>query len=128
MKNMFLLFSHTLTEEQVKDAKENFGIKEFIYLPKELQKMWSNVPIEEYSYNYEKPFINFLENNATEEDLVLIEGEYGITFKIVNWCLNNNLKAVYSCTKREFRSNCLSDGKIQNVHFFKHIRFKVYEF
>jgi len=34
---LFLLFSHKLTDEQIKDAKDNLGIDEFIYLLKDLQ-------------------------------------------------------------------------------------------
>ena len=44
MNKMFLLFSHTLTKNQKDDAMKSFGIEEFMYLPKELQELFSNVP------------------------------------------------------------------------------------
>ena len=43
---MFLLFSHSLTDEQKKDAIENLKVTKFISLPEQLQKLWSNIPPE----------------------------------------------------------------------------------
>ncbi len=40
MGKMFLLFSHRLTDEQIRDAKENLAVIEFIALPKDLQYLW----------------------------------------------------------------------------------------
>ena len=37
--NMFLLFSHTLTDKQKNDAELSLSIENFIYLPENLQKM-----------------------------------------------------------------------------------------
>ena len=33
MSNLFLLFSHTLTPEQVKDANEVLGVEKIVSLP-----------------------------------------------------------------------------------------------
>ena len=64
-KKMFLLFSHKLTDEQIKDAKENLGVDEFVYLPPSLQKKFSNVPPElEDIKKYSQIFVDFLKNNA----------------------------------------------------------------
>jgi len=58
---MFLLFSHKLTDEQIKDAKSNLGVDEFVYLPDDLQNKFSNVPPEiDDIKEYTKDFIKFL--------------------------------------------------------------------
>jgi hypothetical protein len=58
----YLLFSHKLTNAQIKDAK-NLGVDEFIYLPEDLQRKFSNVPLElESIKEYAKDFERFLEN------------------------------------------------------------------
>ena len=44
MKKMFLLFSHSLTPSQIEDAKSNLGIEKFVYLPEDLQLLWSDIP------------------------------------------------------------------------------------
>ena len=123
---MFLFFSHKLTEEQIKDAKENLGVKEFIYLPKDLQEKFSNVPpeidnIKEYSLD----FIEFLKKNVSKEDYVLIQGDFGIVFWLVEYCKENNLKAVYSTTKRISKEKNI-DGKVVKISEFKHIKFRKY--
>lgn len=43
MKKMILIFSHKLSDEQKKEAKENWNINEFVSLPEELQNIWSNI-------------------------------------------------------------------------------------
>jgi hypothetical protein len=42
---MFLFFSHTLTDEQIDDAK-SMGVIEFVKLSQDLQERFSNVPPE----------------------------------------------------------------------------------
>ena len=123
---MFLFFSHKLTNEQIKDAKKNLGIDEFIYLPDDLQKRFSNVPpeiddIKEYSLD----FMEFLDKNAKKNDFVLIQGDFGVVFWLVEYCRDNNLKAVYSTTKRVVKENNI-DGKIVKISEFQHIKFRFY--
>ena len=123
---MFLFFSHKLTKEQIKDAKENLGVNEFIYLPEDLQDKFSNVPPEiEDIKEYSKDFKEFLKNNAKKQDFVLIQGDFGVVFNLVEFCKENNLKAVYSTTKRIAKEQVI-DGKVVKVSEFKHIRFRSY--
>jgi len=126
MYKMFLLFSHKLTDEQIKDAKENLGVDEFVYLPLSLQKKFSNVPPElEDIKEYSKIFIDFLKDNAQKEDFVLIQGDFGVVFNLVEFCKENNLKAIYSTTKRVVKEQVIN-GKIIKTSEFKHIRFRKY--
>ena len=123
---MFLFFSHKLTPEQIKDAKENLGVDEFVYLPQELQKKFSNVPpeiddIKEYSLD----FIEFLEKNVSKEDYVLIQGDFGVVYWLVDYCKENNLKAVYATTKRVVKEEVI-DGKVIKISEFKHVKFRFY--
>ena len=126
MSNMFLLFSHKLTDEQIKDAKENLGVNEFIYLPEDLQYKFSNVPPEiEDIKEYSKDFKEFLKNNAKKQDFILIQGDFGVVFQMVEFCKENNLKAIYSTTKRVVKEQII-DGKIIKTSEFRHIRFRNY--
>ena len=126
MYKMFLLFSHKLTDEQIKDAKENLGVDEFVYLPLSLQKKFSNVPPElEDIKEYSKIFIDFLKDNAKKDDYVLVQGDFGVVFNLVEFCKENNLKAVYSTTKRVVKEQIIN-GKIIKTSEFKHIRFRNY--
>ncbi|AXX84688.1 CRISPR-associated protein Csx20 [Aliarcobacter skirrowii] len=127
MNKMFLLFSHTLTKNQKDDAMKSFGIEEFIYLPKELQELFSNVPNDLKKLSeYLTPIKLFLKQYSKEGDFVLIQGDFGATYILVNFAKSLKLKAVYSTTKRvtqEFEE----DGKIIKKSIFEHERFRDYE-
>jgi len=118
---MFLFFSHKLTPEQTEDAK-SMGVDEFVYLPKELQKSFSMVPPElENLDEYVKPFFKFLKS-ADNGDLVLIQGDFGVVCKLVEFCKKRGLKAIYATTKREVIVE--KDGT--KVSKFQHIRYRSY--
>lgn len=125
MKRLFLLFSHKLTKEQIEDAEENFNISKFVYLPEELQSMWSN--IGEDDIGLDRRFKKYIKEKAETGDYILIEGEYGMVYKMVKWALENNYIPVYSYTKREYSNKVLEDGTVENKHYFKHIKFKEYK-
>ena len=123
---MFLLFSHKLTSEQIKDAKKNLGVEDFIYLPDELQIKFSNIPPEiDDIKEYANIFINFLKENASKKDYVLIQGDFGVVFWVVEFCKENNIKAVYATTKRVVKEQNIN-GKVVKISEFRHIKFRFY--
>ncbi|AIJ06332.1 hypothetical protein JH146_1490 [Methanocaldococcus bathoardescens] len=123
---MFLLFSHKLTDKQIEDARKNLKVDEFIYLPKELQELWSNISPElENLSDYLKPIKDFLKENAKPNDYVLIQGDFGATFIMVKWAIDNNLIPIYSTTKRIVKD--INEGrKIITIREFEHCRFRKY--
>ncbi|CAB3289517.1 conserved protein of unknown function [Methanocaldococcus lauensis] len=127
MPKMFLLFSHNLTDDQIKDAKENLKVDKFIYLPKELQNIWSNIPPEvEDITDYLKPIKEFLKNNANDGDYVLIQGDFGATYNMVSYAFENNLIPIYATTKRVVKE-VIENGKVITIREFKHCRFRKYK-
>ena len=125
-KRMFLLFSHTLTEKQIEDAQKNWGVKEFIYLPDPLQKLWSNVPpylnsIQEHV----APLLTWLKEHVTYTDLVLVQGDYGATYYFVHYCKTNNITCVYSTTERKAVEKIV-DGKVEVIRMIEHCIFREY--
>ena len=124
--NMVLLFSHKLTDTQTKDAIENLKVTNFRYLPDNLQKVWSNVPselvdLEEYS----KQFKDFVRLVAKKGDYVLIQGDFGLTCKMVEWCKQNGYIPVYSTTKRDVIEE-VKNGKVVKTSKFEHKLFRKY--
>lgn len=127
MKKMFLLFSHKLTEDQEIDAKNTFDIEQFIYLPPNLQHIFSNVPVELKSLSeYLIPIKIFLKENSEYEDLVLIQGDFGVVYQMVNFVKSLGLKAVYSTTLRLSEEVFDAEGLFK-MSIFKHRRFREYE-
>ncbi len=128
MNKLFLLFSHNLTYEQKTEAEYRFKIDEFIYLPEKLQYKWSNIPPEgEMEDNYLTEFKEFLLKNRDKENYVLIQGDFGVTYSMVNWCFKNGFIPIYSTTKRIYNSIQREDKSTTNIHVFKHVNYRLYK-
>ncbi|MGL6100311.1 MAG: CRISPR-associated protein Csx20, partial [Fusobacteriaceae bacterium] len=126
MKTLFLLFSHKLTEEQVISANQTLNCKKMVYLPEILQNIWSNIPAKKESYEYLEMFQKFLLDNSEKGDYVLIQGEWGYSYKMVNFCKENDLNPIYSTTERDTEELLNKDGSITKISKFKHVMYKSY--
>jgi len=123
---LFLFFSHSLTDEQTKDLYETFGDIEIVNLPEELQFKLSNVPPEiEDLGEYVRDFEKYLLDNSTSGDLVLIQGEFGVVYRLVEFSKSISLVPIYATTKR-ITKEIIKDGKVVKISEFKHIRFRRY--
>ena len=126
-KKLILLFSHRLTDSQKKDANTTLGVTEFISMPAELQQKWSNVPAEiESITDYLYDIRLWLMDVVSDNDYILIQGDFGATYYFVNWAFNNKLIPVYSTTKRIHQETILSDGSIEIRKTFEHKMFRQY--
>jgi len=122
----FTIFNHTLTPEQISDAKVSFGVNEFVSLPKDLQNLWSNIPPElEKLDEYLKPLKAYVQTHISKDDIVLIQGDFGATCKLVSFVKALGTKAVYATTKREVIET-YHDKKVVKQSVFKHVRFREY--
>ena len=124
-RKALLLFSHQLTENQEKELIENFKVKKIVSLSSELQKMWSNVSIKEnYKENLEK-IKKYIEENFNENDVMLVQGNWGYTYNIVKWSIEKRLVPVYSYTERNVEE--IKDGEnVKKISYFKHVKFIKY--
>ena len=126
MKQLFLLFSHTLTPTQELDAKESLGVTHIVALPKELQNLWSNIPptLERLS-DYLAPLKEYIRDKSKEGDVVLIQGDFGGCYEMVNYVKSLGLTAVHSTTKRDVVEKTV-DGKVEKFSRFEHVIFRLY--
>ena len=125
-RKVLLLFSHQLTENQEKELVENFKVKKIVSLSSELQEMWSNVSIKEnYKENLEK-IKKYIKENFNENDVMLVQGNWGYTYNIVRWSIEKKLVPVYSYTERNVEE--IKDGEnVKKISYFKHVKFIEYE-
>ena len=123
-KKLFLLFSHTLTSAQIEDAQNTLGVTEFMTLCDDLQYLWSNVPseIDDVS-EYVSPLIAYLKEQSEADDVVLVQGDFGATYYMVNVVKDLGLTAVHATTKRDVIEREI-DGKIVKTSVFEHVRFR----
>jgi hypothetical protein len=128
MKNMILLFSHKLSETQIKQAREIHNVENFISLPQELQTSWSNIsPDLESIIPTIEPIKEFLGSVAKQGDFVLIQGDFGAVYTLVQFCKENNLTPLYATTKRRINESINQKGEEVKTSIFEHVRFREYE-
>ncbi len=127
MTKLFLLFSHKLTQKQKREATESLGVDEIIPLPDDLQKIWSQVsPEGELDRSGIGAITEWLEETGDAGDYVLVQGEFGVTFFLVDWCFNNDFIPLYATSRREYTEKTNSDGSIERNHVFRHVQFRKY--
>lgn len=126
MKKLFLLFSHTLTQVQEEDAKVSLGVEVFEKLPEELQRLWSNIPPELTELeDYLEPLKTYMRNEAQKGDVVLIQGDFGGCYAMINFVKSLGLEAVHSTTTRDVIEKTVN-GKVEKFSRFEHVIFRKY--
>ena len=124
---LFILTNHRATEQQRDDAKQTLGVTECVNLPADLKKMWGSVPPEIDSVEeYIAPVLQWLESFLQNGDVVWVQGEWGSTLSVVDWCRAHAIRCVYSTSRREADEQHLADGRVEMTHVFKHVRFRDY--
>lgn len=124
---MILLFSHILNQQQIDDAKNSLHVSEFISMPQDLQKIWSNLDadLETIATSLE-PIKIFLQKNSNKGDVVLIQGDFGASYMMVSFAKELRLIPVYATTKRTI-SEIIENEKTVKKSVFEHRRFREYE-
>jgi hypothetical protein len=128
MKKLFLLFSHTLTPEQATDAKNSLGVENFMNLPENLKTLWGNVPpdVDLDFDKYLQPIKDFLVQEAKEQDIILVQGDFGATFQVVDFCKKQQFIPIYATTERVAIEQLQADGSVILQKVFKHKAFRNY--
>jgi hypothetical protein len=126
MKKLFLLLNHTLSDAQRSDAVTS-GFGDFQLTPDDIKATWSNIPpVGELPTHFLSKIIKWLEAEGSVGDYVLVQGDFGATYYIVSWCLNNGFIPIYATTNRIVSEQQLLDGSKKLVHTVKHVNFRKY--
>lgn len=127
-KTLFLIFNHEITQEQAIDAENSLGVSKFVDLPTELKAIWQQIPAEIDSIKaYLLPISEWLSQNGKHGDFVLIQGDFGAVYYIVNLAFQLGLVPLYSTTERNAIETKGRDGEIRLSHIFRHVRFRRYK-
>lgn len=130
MRNFVVLMSHDMSEIQKNDAYEKLKVTKIIEAPSEIKKIWGNInPISDLDTKFLEPVVLWISQSSKEEDYVLVQGEFGATFYIVDYCFKNNLIPVYATSLRRVDEIRQGDRVITNrvfVHegYRKYIRYE----
>jgi len=125
--SLFLLFNHQLTDDQEADARASLAVARIVNLPKGLQTLWTAMPPEvDDLAPHLIPIKSWLLREALPDDFVLVQGDFGATYLMVNFAFENKFRPIYSTTEREAKEIHQPDGSITLVHHFRHHRFRLY--
>ncbi|RKD31292.1 hypothetical protein BET03_03935 [Thermohalobacter berrensis] len=119
--------SHDLTDFQIYEAKTKLGIKKVKTLPQNLQKIWGNInPEGKLPKDILVEIVNWIEENSNEKDYVLVQGDFGATYYIVDYCFKKNRIPIYATSKRDVEEKVIGNKVVTN-RVFKHVNFRRYE-
>ncbi len=128
MSKFFVIISHTLNHSQINAVHNELNINEIIFLPDNLKQLWGNIPADLPSImDVIKPFKDYLKNNADPLDYVLIQGDMGCTYALINYAFEIGLIPCYATTKRVTVTEEDNDGIVNLNKQFKHIIYRKYE-
>jgi hypothetical protein len=126
-KKLILLFNHSLTNDQVADAKTCLGVGDIVNLPDRMKNLWADLPPDLAEIrNYLAPIKDWLDNAASVGDYILIQGDFGACYLMVRYSFENELVPVYSTTQRVARESVQKDGAVMITRNFKHVMFRKY--
>ena len=125
--SLFLLFNHKLTPIQERDAFVSLAVKQIKNPPPDLQAMWSQIPPDLPGIEgYLRPIKEWLKGASKQGDYVLIQGDFGACFIMVNFAFSLGLIPVYSTTERVAVERQGDNGTVKLIHQFKHHIFRRY--
>lgn len=124
MKTLFVLLNHSLTIKQKKDAIENFDVDNFVIISDE---KWANIdPAQKSILGCIEEYKEKLKEQSKNGDFLLVQGDFGATYAMVNFAKSIGLTPIYATTKRNAIEQ-MKDGKLIIRREFEYERFREYE-
>jgi hypothetical protein len=125
MFQAYCLLNHALTSNQLTELRERFGVTEIVYPPKEIALRWSEIPtVTKLTAEQIAPFVEWL-SGAESGTIVILQGETGATFALVDYCLQKEYVPLHAVTKRVAQET--RDGEIvHRGYVFEHVCFRRY--
>lgn len=128
MPDLYCILNHKLTEKQNEDVSNTLGIVNIINLPKYLNEIWSHInPEGELETDKLSLIIDWLDINAKKGDYILVQGEFGAVYFIIDYCFSVGLNPIYSTTYRNYKEKRQKNGSIERIHVFKHVQFRKFK-
>ena len=127
MISMAILLNHTISEHQKRSAEDHFKVNRFIYLPPDLKQKWGNIPPDLESIDhFLGPIKKWIENKTGKNDYILIQGDFGASYLMVEFTFKHQLIPVYATSERRAFESVQEDGTVKMEHVFKFCRFRRY--
>ena len=127
MSKAFCLLNHVLTQNQIKELKEEFSVLEIVYPTEEISNLWSQIPATK---SVDKSIINKITNwllPAENQDVLIVQGDFALTFIIVDFALKKVLVPICATTKRVAKESRQGET-VKREYIFEHVCFRKYEY
>ncbi len=100
-ENKAILIFTEISEEEKKELIKKYKIERIKNLSPKMKIEWENVQNDDNKEKTISRFKKIVEENIEGGDILLIKGEIGITFEIVNWAKEKGIIAIYGNEKIE---------------------------
>lgn len=126
MIKCYWLTNHNITREQEHELRQKFSVDSIVIPPDSISELWKSVPTKDAIPEENILLVENWLSDISSEDIAVVHGEPTISFKIVNFLLNRDIKVLASVAERKSRET-MADGRIIKESVFEHICFRAYE-
>jgi hypothetical protein len=124
---MAVLLNHTMNNEQILQAQTELGVDSFVLPRENVTKKWSDAdPCADLAHLGIEIITEWLSSETSRGDYILVQGDYGLTFAVVDWCLRKGLIPVHATTQQCVMESMERDTKVVKREF-RHVKFRKYE-
>lgn len=123
---MLIIMSHMILNEQIEEARKRLNVDSIVILPEDIKKIWSNItPLGPLPIATIDRVVEWIKDESVEGDYVLVQGDFGSTFYVVDYCFKSGRVPIYATTNREVEEK-VEDGVTKTSRIFKHVNFRKY--
>ena len=108
-----LVFKEIFGEQEKSEVIKKYKLKRINKLSSETAKEWKNLENDSNKEKNIKRFKDIIDRNIDSGDILLIEGEVGITFELINWAKEKGIIAIYGVEK-------VTDNLLLKVEFYEY--------
>jgi hypothetical protein len=127
MPDTYCLLNHPLTENQLKELRDDFHAGTVIYPDEDTSQRWSQIPVNAVLAKADlAPFVTWL-LSAREGDILILQGEFGSVFALADYALSRGLIPIHAVARRVARET-RNGETVQKTYIFEHVCFRRYQY
>lgn len=123
--NAYCLMNHQLTAAQENELIHRYGAERIVFPPAGISSAWMNIPVEAVlKRSSVSPFLTWIDS-IPPSSAVVLQGEAGASFALIDYALRRNLVVLHSVTERK-ASEARRGEIVTRKYEFEHVCFREY--